>query len=94
MRPHSPRRSRVALRLAAAVVVLGVAALFGAATLTSCGSDAIGIESCRDIEAARCNAAAFCPEARERASEVADCKNFYHDQCLHGIENADRERRR
>ena len=84
MRPLSPRRSRVALRLAAAVVALSAAACFAAATLTSCGSDAIGIESCRDIEAARCNAAASCGMS---AQEVIDCKNFYHDQCLHGIEN-------
>jgi hypothetical protein len=75
----------VALRLAAAAVALGVAASFAAATLMSCGSDAIGIEACRDIETARCNAAAFCGMT---AQEVSDCKIFYHDQCLHGIENS------
>jgi hypothetical protein len=74
----------VALRVAAALVTISVGACFAAATLTSCGTDAIGIESCRDIETARCNAAALCGL---NTQEVTDCKNFYHDQCLHGIEN-------
>jgi hypothetical protein len=73
----------VALRVAAAFVTLGAFACLAAATM-SCGTDAIGIESCRDIETARCSAAALCGL---NTQEVADCKNFYHDQCLHGIEN-------
>jgi hypothetical protein len=46
-----------------------------------CGTDAVGVESCRDIELARCNAAATCGTVEDAAS----CRRFYHDQCLHGL---------
>jgi hypothetical protein len=46
-----------------------------------CGTDAVGVESCRDIERARCDAAATCGTVDDAAS----CRRFYHDQCLHGL---------
>jgi len=46
-----------------------------------CGTDAVGVESCRDIELARCDAAATCGTVDDAAS----CRRFYHDQCLHGL---------
>ncbi len=61
-------------------------ALCLAAIFTGCGPEAIGVESCRKIETARCDAAISCGFSEE---EVADCKLIYSDQCLHGIENAE-----
>lgn len=52
----------------------------------SCGSDAVGVEACRSIETARCEAATACGFSDEK---VQSCTLFYRDQCLHGIENAD-----
>ncbi|MEZ4224979.1 MAG: hypothetical protein R3B13_28760 [Polyangiaceae bacterium] len=46
-----------------------------------CGTDATGVDECRDIEAARCEAAAFCGIV----DDVEQCKRFYRDQCLHGL---------
>ena len=74
-------RSRHALLL---LVGLG-AALPPAILAAGCGPEPIGVESCRKIEDARCSAAAACDFTED---EVADCKLFYADQCLHGIENS------
>jgi hypothetical protein len=46
-----------------------------------CGTPAVGIDDCRDIEQARCDAAAAC----HTLTDVAACKRFYRDQCLHGL---------
>ncbi|MEZ4298216.1 MAG: hypothetical protein R3B70_24905 [Polyangiaceae bacterium] len=54
--------------------------------LAGCGPEAIGVDACRKIESARCDAAAACGFDE---AEVADCKLLYTDQCLHGIENKD-----
>lgn len=53
---------------------------------TSCGTDAVGIDACRSIETARCEAATACGFTEE---QVQSCTLFYRDQCLHGVENAD-----
>ncbi|UQA56425.1 hypothetical protein [Polyangium aurulentum] len=77
MRPAAARLT------VAAMVVAGLALpAFGA--LTSCGSDAAGIEACRQIESARCEAMQACGLSADAA---ASCSSFYHDQCLHGVEN-------
>jgi hypothetical protein len=56
---------------------LGLAFLW----LTSgCGTDAVGISECRDIEQARCTAASSCGFAA-----VSECQRFYRDHCLHGL---------
>jgi len=57
-------------------------ALLGVASCT----DAVGIEECRLIETARCESARQCGFSED---ESLRCVEFYHDQCLHGIENAD-----
>jgi hypothetical protein len=67
------------------------ASLAGGALLTllapaSCGSDAVGIDECRTIETARCEAATACGFTPEK---VQACTLFYRDECLHGVENAD-----
>ncbi len=53
---------------------------------TGCGTDAVGVDECRDIESARCEAGAFCG----LVDDVGQCKRFYRDQCLHGLANGDR----
>jgi hypothetical protein len=53
-----------------------------------CGKDAVGIDTCRDIEYARCEAAPSCPKLF-RVSDVEQCKRFYRDQCLHGLAASD-----
>jgi hypothetical protein len=51
---------------------------------SGCGPQPVGVEACRKIEGARCDAAIHCNFTEE---DVADCKLVYADQCLHGIEN-------
>ena len=65
-------------RLAGAVVACAFA-LLGAPF--ACSTDAVGIEACRSIEEARCEAAEPCGIV----TDVAACKRFYRDQCLHGL---------
>ena len=50
--------------------------------IAACGTDAVGIEACREIETARCEATQACG-ATEAA--VTYCIDLYRDQCLHGI---------
>jgi hypothetical protein len=82
------------IRLAFLRLSLGVAALgLGSA---GCSTDAVGIDACRVIESARCDAAPACegtPEAFGVATEtqVENCKTFYRDHCLVGLENTDGE---
>jgi hypothetical protein len=61
-------------------------ALFLVLAPASCSTDAVGIEACRSIETARCEAATACGFTGE---QVQSCTLFYRDQCLHGVENAD-----
>ncbi|WP_437948161.1 hypothetical protein WME98_47035 [Sorangium sp. So ce296] len=68
----------------------------GAVTLAtqSCGTAAVGIGACRQIETARCEAAAACPAwvgSADADEKVDACVEFVWDQCLHGIENAGTE---
>lgn len=56
-----------------------------------CGTDAKGIDSCREIEEERCRQAPACP-AQFRVSseeEVKACVRYYRDQCLHGLTGAE-----
>jgi hypothetical protein len=46
-----------------------------------CGTDAKGVDDCRDIEEARCTAAKNCGIVED----VDACQRFYRDQCLHGL---------
>lgn len=48
---------------------------------SSCGTDAVGVEACREIEGARCRAAAQCG----LIEDVENCQRFYQDHCLHGV---------
>jgi hypothetical protein len=46
-----------------------------------CGTDAQGVDDCRNIEQARCAAAKSCGTVED----VDACQRFYRDQCLHGL---------
>jgi hypothetical protein len=46
----------------------------------SCGTDAVGVSECREVEQARCGAAVSCGYA-----DVEECRRFYRDHCLHGV---------
>ncbi len=49
-----------------------------------CGPDAAGVDDCRKIEDARCEAASHCGD-RFSITDVDECKRFYRNQCLHGL---------
>lgn len=51
-----------------------------------CGTDAKGVDACREIEQERCRQAPACPDAfRVRSDEdVEACVRFYRDQCVRG----------
>jgi hypothetical protein len=59
----------------------------------ACSSEAIGVDSCRRIEEARCKAAVACGvslttpvrEGREVDDGVQACIRFYRDACRHGL---------
>ena len=70
--------ARLLLAAASAALPLGLAAL-------SCGTDAVGVDACRQIETARCNLAPACGMP---SFDVGKCTRFYRDECLLGIANA------
>jgi hypothetical protein len=66
--------------------LVSAAATFSLVT-ASCGTSAIGVDDCRDIEQARCDAGAHCL-ASDGTPLVADapaCRRYYRDNCLHGL---------
>jgi hypothetical protein len=67
-----------------------------AVVVTACGTDAIGIDACRQIETARCKQAPACnislaqPVHRDSpTTDVDACIRYYHDACLHGLSTGD-----
>jgi hypothetical protein len=75
---HSP-----VIRHLRSVVLACASALagFGLVSSPGCGTDAKGVEDCREIERARCSAAAACGIV----TDVEACQRFYRDHCLHGM---------
>jgi hypothetical protein len=67
------------------------------ALIAACGTDAVGVETCRQIEEARCRSAPNCPDINlsvpvHRGSPGTDidaCIRYYHDACLHGLVASD-----
>jgi hypothetical protein len=57
------------------------AATYALLSSSGCSTEAVGIDECRDIEEARCEAGAICGFV----DDVDACKRFYRDQCLHGL---------
>ena len=74
------------------VVVLPALALVLGGTF-ACGTDPVGVESCRKIEQARCENAPACGisltmpvhNGDSPEQDVAACIRYYHDACLHGF---------
>ena len=66
---------------ALAAALLAAATSFSLVTASGCGTAAVGIDDCRDIELARCRAAASCGII----SDVDACERYYRDHCLHGL---------
>lgn len=62
-------------------VVLGV---FAGSAASACGTDAVGIDACREIETARCEALQACGGTETQSTY---CIDLYRDQCLHGIQS-------
>lgn len=79
-------------RVSVRVLVLAALAL-GLATAVACGTDPVGVDSCRAIESARCENANSCgidlskPVHRgdSPSLDVGACKRYYEDACLHGL---------
>jgi hypothetical protein len=67
--------------------LLSAAATFSLVTASSCGTDAVGVDDCRDIEQARCRASAWCLDANGTpiVDDVDACERYYRDHCLHGL---------
>src|SRR5690606_24451037 len=85
---RSPMISDVLMEVLMDVPHLGDKARFGLGlslvfALVGCSTKAVGINECRDVESARCEASVPCGVIDE--SEVEECKRFYDDHCLHGI---------
>jgi hypothetical protein len=80
-------------------VMLGTIAALATAyvafvVLPGCGTDATGVDQCKQIEEARCRrAAAACPDVHltppysTTGSAADECVRFYDTACLHGLEN-------
>jgi len=64
--------------------VLGLLSALVSFALTSasgCGTDAVGVDDCRKIESARCEAGHVCGII----DDTVTCERFYRDHCLHGL---------
>jgi hypothetical protein len=70
---------------------LALAPGVAAAIVVACGTSANDVPACKQIETARCQAAASCPSVFDLSSPTPDgngvsaCIRFYDDQCLHGL---------
>lgn len=67
--------------------LLATAATFSLVTASSCGTNAVGVDDCRDIEQARCRASASClnDDGAPLIDDVPACERYYRDHCLHGL---------
>jgi uncharacterized membrane protein YgcG len=73
------------MRLARPTFLLGLLTILVAVQPSSCNTKAVGIDECRDIEYARCEAGVYCKTAFA-IDDVNACKRYYRDQCLHGLD--------
>lgn len=75
------------------LLAVGAAAATAVLSAAACGTEPVGVESCRKIERARCENAPACgvdlskPVHRGETAElgVASCVRYYDDACLHGM---------
>jgi hypothetical protein len=79
----APPDSRAPHRQLRSVFATAAAALYAFVIVTAsgCGPDAVGVDECRQIEQARCEAGADCGLVKD----LDACKRFYRDHCLHGM---------
>jgi hypothetical protein len=75
-----PPLQMIPLRALTAGAASALAAFF-VVHASGCGTDAVAVDECRDVENARCEAGKFCGFV----DDVDECKRFYRDQCLHGM---------
>jgi hypothetical protein len=68
-------------RLSTKIAALPLWACVG---LGACATEAVGVDACRQIEYARCDAASKCPNTFGTI-KPATCRRFYRDHCLHGL---------
>lgn len=76
------------------VLALSAAAFCACALAAACGNDAVGVETCRQVETARCQQAPHCPNINlgtpvhrdSPATDIEACTRYYRDACLHGLE--------
>jgi hypothetical protein len=61
--------------------LLSAVCAFTLVSAAGCGTDAKGVDDCREIEQTRCAAAKNCGIV----SDVEACQRYYRDQCLHGL---------
>ena len=61
--------------------LLSAATTFSLVSASSCGTNAVGVDDCRDIEQARCRAGKPCGIV----DDVPACERYYRDHCLHGL---------
>lgn len=80
-----PKRGAIVACVACAVAAITAS--------VACGTDPVGVESCRKIEKVRCESAAACGIDLTRPvhvgegpkADVAACIRYYDEQCLHGL---------
>jgi hypothetical protein len=77
-------RGIVALWVTPSFAILAVLAA------TACGTDAVGVDACQEVESARCRAAPGCgvsiePPFSTSGSNVDACIRYYDIACLHGL---------
>jgi hypothetical protein len=80
-------RSFASRAIVVALAVVGLGSAF------ACGTDPVGVESCRQIERARCENAPSCGIALDHPvhrgdspeDDVRACIRYYDDACLHGL---------
>jgi hypothetical protein len=66
---------------ALSATLLSAATTFTLVTASGCGTSAMGVDDCRDIQQARCRAGKACGIV----DDVAACERYYRDHCLHGL---------
>ena len=65
-------------------MLLSAITSFSLVTASGCGTAAVGVDDCRDIEQARCRAGKACG----LVDDVEACERYYRGHCLHGLATA------
>jgi hypothetical protein len=78
------------MRIWRGVAWVALASAMAATVAVACSNGAVGVQACRQIETARCEAAPGCPSLLAPTpvadgDPVAACVRFYNDACLHGL---------